>query len=770
MRIYMRERFGVKQPQATLHLLPKFVWRRIYSFDLSDAIEVAYRRDHNRRQRCITVEPDTPITRLSEAGRTLELVKLSGDGLSDLIPNTFTKPSFRSNVSASKRYNGLRLDFEIHPVIILGSESDRNFLFNEFRALRRTEAQQQTVFICPGMKSHQIEMLSQQSGIYFDIDGQDFLNSLSDVFPDGRSLDDISQTMSGLVFDNKELRDIVLDSFTALTTEKFEEYNVDSSVEGGIHSFYKGSNVEWSNIIQGIHADLVPFRNFRNRIANELDKKFPSNKLFLLQSPAGMGKTVGLLAAAYWLRQRTTVPILWLEPDGDLRGFLKKLRVSDFPSGTFLFIDNITNHIEAFSDIHPEKFNCLSFVCSSRETRWKKYKRRLPADISVVEENMRKLNRLDAEELHFKISRYGTTVHFNSNNKDDQIKEILDRSKKDMLVLIRELGQGKKFDAIVKSEISELGKEQKLAYLLIAITDRNQIPLPIDLFGHAFRYQCPDADMSSTLEDLGRIIGMTANRRVLRTRHSIIAEHVIEKRNAVFEREEVQEAVRALISAFSNYRIPIIVHHSNTGHARVFKAIMNNRFLSEVLGFEPALKLYQEFEKIFEQDGFFWQQYGLCESRAGRYEDAISTLRHAYAVHDHFQIKHSLGAACLTACAKLGPDGLVDNEFSSLRIEGREVLSELHEEAGYKDDMPIATLAEIDTKISGRFDKIDEFHSLCKNYHIKLAIYIRDNPKMLDARRTYEKLNRLLLNKIPLIDPDYESLLDSDNLIISSTN
>jgi hypothetical protein len=60
-----------------------------------------------------------------------------------------------------------------------------------------------------------------------------------------------------------------------------------------------------------------------------------------------MGKTVGLMAAAYWLRQRTTAPILWLEPDGDFRGFLMKLSERDFPQGVFLFIDDVTNYIDA---------------------------------------------------------------------------------------------------------------------------------------------------------------------------------------------------------------------------------------------------------------------------------------------------------------------------------------------------------------------------------------------------------------------------------------
>ena len=356
-----------------------------------------------------------------------------------------------------------------------------------------------------------------------------------------------------------------------------------------------------------------------------------------------MGKTVGLMAVAYWLRQRTNQPILWLEPDGDLRGFLLRIEETDFENGAFVLVDDIANFIEAFEGVPSDNLNNVSFICTSRETRWNRYKQRLPESISLVTETLRNLNRADAEELHSKIVKYGTTVHFTSIEQDDQVSEILGRSQRDMLVLIRELGQGKKFDEIVKSEIDDLDDQQRFSYLVICLTDRNQVPLPMDLFGHAYRYKFPESDMRTALDGMGRIIDITANRRTIRTRHSIIAQHIVEQWNAVASKPQIEEAVRALLTAFSNYQIPILVHHSNTGHARVFKTIINRRFLSAIIKSQKALGIYRDFEKLFELDGFFWQQYGLCQSQTGDYEQALSTLQHAFAIHQHFQIKHSLG-------------------------------------------------------------------------------------------------------------------------------
>jgi tetratricopeptide (TPR) repeat protein len=220
--------------------------------------------------------------------------------------------------------------------------------------------------------------------------------------------------------------------------------------------------------------------------------------------------------------------------------------------------------------------------------------------------------------------------------------------------------------------------------------------------------------------------------------------------------------VRALLVAFSNFQIPIIVHHSNTGHARAFKTIVNRRFLSEVLGVNLALQIYRDFEKTFERDGFFWQQYGLCLSQAKEYEPAIDTLRHALAIHDHFMIRHSLGATCLSACIHLGPKGLLKNEFTPLREEGRRLLRDLHAEVGFRDDVSISALVELDIELSKRYDAADAFRALGEAYHRELAFYVRDHPEMDDAKRAYEKLNDMLIRASAIGEPNYEALVDVD--------
>lgn len=758
IRAYMRQCFSVRVPRSDISILPRLVWRRLYSYDLSDAIDMAYRRQTSS-QTVRAVSVMASISSLRAARDVVELVKLSGDGLTDSSDNVFTNPNFAHIAHSSKWASSLNLDCAINPVIFLGDESDGQYLFEILRSFAKKEGLQKVIFCATGLNFHQKQMLSEQGAVYLEIDQKGFLNVLSRAFPTGRGLSEIAERTYSIHRADKQISGDLIGSFTSLSPDFFA--NIESATSAhGIREFYRGENVQWSDIISGITADLSQYRNWRYRIEIEMNQQFPGGKAFLLTSPAGMGKTVALMSVAFWLRRRTDKPIFWLEPDGDLRGFLLHARPDSFPSGAYIIVDDITNHIDGFDGIDPTICAQFCWILTSREARWQKYKRRFPEFIKLHTESLRKLNTTDAEEIYRKISSYGTTVYFDSSSDEERIKEILAKSAKDMLVLIRELGQGRKFDQIIRSEISDLSDVQKLVYLVVCLSDRNQVPMPLDLLAHAIKRNQHTVDIATHLKSMGRILDNSGNKRTVRTRHAIIAGHVLEPRNSVVTAGEVTNALSALLAAFSNYQTPIMVHHSNTGHARVFKTVINRKFLVDMLGTHAALSIYRRFEKEFERDGFFWQQYGLCQLQADLIEEALETLRHAYAIHDHFQIKHSLGTACLTACFKMGAS-LEKNDFALLRSEGRELLRELHEETKHREDAAITSLANIDYNVSRRFDNSDEFRRLREEYHRLLAFYIRDYPGMSSAKDVYNKLHASLTHAGAVAEPDFEAAFTS---------
>jgi hypothetical protein len=122
---------------GSLHrIIPNFVWHRIYSFDISNALELAYRQNHHRNQslvKWILGDPITPPRQLSEQ---LELIKLYGDAENPRRENFLNTPGYLNRSARSRWYDQMLNDIETHPVIFLGEDGDLQHLIAILRRLR----------------------------------------------------------------------------------------------------------------------------------------------------------------------------------------------------------------------------------------------------------------------------------------------------------------------------------------------------------------------------------------------------------------------------------------------------------------------------------------------------------------------------------------------------------------------------------------------------------------------------------------------------------
>lgn len=744
----LKQAFGARRPAPSVHVLTTLVWHKIYTFDISDALEVAYRRNHGRSQAPRVVRLSDPVSIDVDIAAGVEIIKLFGD-VSDLSQGCYLNtPRYQDLWSRSSWLDVLADDIKTRPILFCGEDGDGTFLLNKYRQLRRGQrGGNLVVFITPDLTALQSQILGEEEVLQLDSSFQQFADAIHRIFPHGRNLTEIASDTSEIkTKGNHDLAVSLLNDFHVLTRDTIASLaRQPREPRGGIRRFYRGDDVTWRDVADGVAADLTPYRNLRNRIEFSLQQGTRRKHLFLMTSPAGMGKTVGLLSTALWLRNLVNVPVLWFRSDGSLSRFLRAIRQSDFMDGAYVFVDDIANYADEFDDVSEDVLSRLCFIGTARETRWLRYGPRIEERLTVSIDQIRLLNRGDAEQLHDRLKRYGTLVHFRSPHPRGQVDEILERSRRDLLVLVKELGLGERFEKTLQSEVDELTDVQRFAYFVVCIPDRIQISMPVDLFNRTMRLAYPGMDPVDVLRNMGRLIRKSAGARSLVSRHSIIAARIVETRRLATS-ATMRRAVEGLLEAFSHYRVPIIMHHANTGHARVFKAVLNNNFLSFTFGFEGAIEIYRQYEKPFEKDGFFWQQFGLTYLKAGEHHKlALETLRHAAHIHDHVQIRHSLAVAKLVTCYDLGMDGLGEEEFEKLRTEGVSELEQLHIETHMREDMAMTTLVHHDLKISERYDPQAERERRLREYHTRLAFYLRDHPHMAEARKEYEALHEALM-------------------------
>ena len=76
----------------------------------------------------------------------------------------------------------------------------------------------------------------------------------------------------------------------------------------------------------------------------------------------------------------------------------------------------------------------------------------------------------------------------------------------------------------------------------------------------------------------------------------------------------------------------------------LFKHLFNHRFLKDILrdNRDSILSIYSRYEKIYENDGLFWLQYGLATRSFGDQKRAYEQLSTAYHAFPHDHTAHAL--------------------------------------------------------------------------------------------------------------------------------
>lgn len=754
----------VTEPGNDHIYLTTLVWKRIYTFDLSDSLELAYHRNAESSQTPAPHCLQDPLTTDIQYARNVGVVKIFGDITRQEISNFYSDPNYWERNSNSPWFVQFARDAQQHTMLFLGCNGDHQYFADLLRQIPNDVRFDNIRIFCPNFPELNAIPLENRGLKIYNIDFISFVSALRRAMPQGRRLNEIlSETSSFSLLPNNKLAARILNDFDVIDLTFFERINSENAeYEGQIRRFYRGQDPSWHDIISGIHADLTPYKNFRGRIQNEFESNFPHGSLFVLSSPAGMGKTVGLMSTAKWLRTQISEPILFFRPEGDLKGFLLSIEANDFERGVYVFVDDITLYSHDFDNVPNTTLAKICFVTTSRETRWNRYANAITSRFQLLrEETIRKLNLNDAQEIQNKISKYGTRIYFNERTPEDQAREILRKSGRDLLVLISELGQGQKFQQIVRSETRDLTRDEFRVYLLVCIPDRNQVPIPGDLLYISAKTILEGDDPNRVVSSLGRLLHRRSGSKAIRSRHSVIAGQILESHELVPFNEK-REAVEALLKAFTAYRIPILVHHSNTGHARVFKSVINNRFLSTMFGVEEAINIYRKFEKDFETDAFFWQQFGLTYLRARRFNLAIETLQHAATLHHHIQIRHSLAVAKLNVCWEEGITGLGESDFSEMRESAIDELWSLHRENAGREDLAITALSDWDLRVSKRHDSGEEYRRRVQEYLSELAFYVRSHPSMRQAREVYDKIYKKATSVDSEIELTGSELLDRD--------
>ncbi len=616
----LKHMYTIKEPQEEHISILKLPWKRIYTTNYDDLVEISSRKN-NKLIKTVTIDDSTQLNTNDNI-----CVHLNGSISSlskDTLNTTFklTSSSYLSPESFEK--------------------SNWNYIFKQ-----DIEFSSAIVFIGYSMYDIDIEKVLFQiphlkNRTYFI--RRDNKNSKNSEFEDfkfdkyGRSFKVGLSGFAKIVEENMEKvislqEQFFLESFSKY---KIEDNQVEQIREEDIEIFLKYGNLKKEYIEQGMTDETIPFLIRRTKI-EKLKILVNENKMICVTSELGNGKSVFLREAALELAlegkqvyvlsdlsgnyiadidkiiSKKLSCILIIDTYSNHPDIIKHLSIVDTGNVKFLFSERTYRHYQFISDNSPEfKTKDLNIdILDDSEieklikiiehtTLWGKY-----GKYSLGEKR-----RLLQDKLGSQISNVLIDI-FNSKHIKDEISKLLEKS-------------------IIKNNKKE--EDVKKNIFITCLLDIMNIPISLSLVSDLSQNEEILFTFSSTTE-LRSIFALNLLEQEINTKSSVYSLHILKEHfepNYIIE--QCLSVLKDLDKKFSQGRI--LDYNRNAVRINLFRFNFIEQILPNTTKREMLVRYFENIKNILPyhiDNPQYWLQYAMAHIAMNNYEKAERYLQTAY--------------------------------------------------------------------------------------------------------------------------------------------
>lgn len=413
---------------------------------------------------------------------------------------------------------------------------------------------------------------------------------------------------------------------------------------------------------------------------------------FVLVGHAGSGKSTLLRRLAFEVAREGRTVYFSKSPSRIEKRPLVDLVAELDGKHAYIFIDDAMIHLEAVEEVArelPESAN-VTFVLADRPHVVYPRLRRLTA-LRPQLLDMPELTKPDCERIIEKLEESGLLGELRGKPRHEQLRAFLVRSRKQLLVAMKEATLGRGFDVILANEYQSLsGEDARLAYTVTCLAYMHGAPVRRrHLLGCI---QGTDIQKAAVVEEDLRevVVRWNDSPDMLCPRHRIIANQVA--------RETAPPQVR--YAAIINYLVQVSPDLTPQNISRRtpeylgYRGIINFDNMLDLFGedYETISGLYDELKGCYSEDFLFWLQSGRAQVYFDKFDLGENYLKQSLSIREHgnFQAHHQMGVLLLKR-ARL-------QETSSLAAadarDGEEILRHQITERGEVDAYPYAAIVE----------------------------------------------------------------------------
>ena len=725
-------------PSGEYLRLAEYPWARVYTTNIDDALEVAFRNKspqkvHVRNRNDGIADQDNSFERL-------DLVKLNGSSDRPDLGYIFSPQEYgKSAASIPQWYRELGSDFFQYVFVFIGTKLNESIFYHQvehYRSIVKSGVPKSYV-ITPSASLIEVANLSEMNLEHLEAGLEDFVDWLKKEIPSPpKSLDLAFARNPSLkeMFDkhSRAEKEKYVDLFSGVTLVSRTVFSGTNIVEPGgtIRDFYRGFKPTWQDIVDGVPAELETTNAFQNTII----KNETAGKIIVLYGPAGSGKSTILKQIAIKLSDDSGGNVYFLEEASEnFKDLIEELEKTN-SKAYYVVIDRLDAIRNELSEVlASERMKKGVIIGCERQNIWHSRLSSIIGDYCAATHVVKDINENDAHLILQRIEQFGPWTRLSNLSAKQRIRELLDKSKRQLLIGLLETTSGVGFERLIEKDYASLSETSKLFMIVVSLCT-------------VHRQGANESLVSRSLTDLGiteapqtisrHLSGIVEKKgKSFIARHPVYARRVLE---SIVDMEVLAKCIKSLIFSFSVFPHPV-VRHLDKPQAIVFKSIINHNFLKDVLRNNQTriLEVYEIFEKVFENDGLYWLQYGLAMRDFDMQPEAYDRLLTAYNAYPHDHTSHALAQQELIMAQQECVSTAKANDYLS---SAKERLESLDRTLSSDDTYPIVTLAEGHTKIAIRMEGASHARIVAREYCKKLENRIRENAE----QRLTEAYTRLL--------------------------
>lgn len=673
-------------PEEYLSILDIY-WNRIYTTNVDDLIDDIFRKKKDIKLRSISYPFDDPID-VDQSLEFQQVIYLHGKLPCELDDLIFSTMQYAASVSIHQPlYDCFLRDYFTKPTIFIGTSLNEQLFWQYLEARQGRsrnigEKRAKSFVIAPTISKAKSIILKKYNIVPITATTLDFLDWIeekSNLIPNKNDI--LKVTFPSLVHiinskSSKSYKNVLIEfskSFHHITL-KDRDPNYKSS-------YLLGAAPKWEDLFNNLDAP----RRITSTIFNEVDKVFknPNSNLRVIGilGSAGSGKSTILKRLGIQLTQagrRVFLTNSEFIPKTDVITETLKIiedktaLLFDNSEVTLGIIPKITKALE--NQKHPP-----IIIFAARTSDFGRVSGRFDPTVDFKDFYVPHLERSEIIELIGILEDNNLPGKLRGMTPAQQIHEFEIRSRKQILVAMREATSGKGFDEIILDEFKRITpKEAKLLGLCTALATDAGFRITKQEF-----VACGKEPIANILYYLGTnlrdiVVTSGSNDELLMIRHRRIAEHYV---NKCASQELLKEAYLRILKSLAT---DILGKKWYTRQFKLYRNLINHRTILLRFGkrIANAREIYDELADYFSDDYHYWLQYGSLETEGGRLDFAENYLNQSESLNSQ---DYYVQTAKSNLYLKKGVNSEQFESAVQYRDQGNQLLIELIQNYGGDD-------------------------------------------------------------------------------------